>query len=419
MSNKLDLREEVDFYNKKHGRETEGEVGYRHFLNAVYLNPGWLRRLPAYKEQQRKQELNQDRPKQTTSAQDDALRNEWLAAVNQKRKRDAESSTYGVPLTPLEIGAAPGMVSPESALVQAKVWFEERTKSAAAAREQEVQRTVREQQIEDARINKILHSPMPKNDPIWSKYARVVEHLTDESLDTLQQQSVEDLRRQIEAAKNVAALEVSDVMTGVVTPGEWAKAHDFITANFLNPTQPSSWGIAIGVLVEHKVIRKRQTPTVVVIPDPQLPVVEDRPVTETRPQGRAAQEAQRLADTLREIRAKLGEYLEEIESHDSVNPAEDVVVFNLYDSLLGKEITRDAVRKAYFYAALKIRGSRPSGFTDDEIEAWATDQTAMNQVSAAEYKRQMTLYGDVRLHRVPDPTNALLKELVQNTARKG
>ena len=35
-------------------------------------------------------------------------RNEWLAAVNQKRKRDAESSTYGVPLAPLEIGAAPG-----------------------------------------------------------------------------------------------------------------------------------------------------------------------------------------------------------------------------------------------------------------------------------------------------------------------
>jgi hypothetical protein len=77
------------------------------------------------------------------------------------------------------------------------------------------------------------------------------------------------------------------------------------------------------------------------------------------------------------------------------------------------------VRKAFFYAALKIRGQRPSGFGDDEIESWATDQPAMHQVSAEEYRRQMSLYGDVSLSRVPSKETALLEQIAKNTARKG
>lgn len=82
-----------------------------------------------------------------------------------------------------------------------------------------------------------------------------------------------------------------------------------------------------------------------------------------------------------------------------------IVLFKTYDSMMGKPISRDAVRKAYFYATPKIKGQRPSGFADDEIESWATDATAMLQVSAEEYKRQIEKYGDVSLSRLPNETN--------------
>jgi hypothetical protein len=408
-----DVRAEIDRYLVRHGME----VNTRNRANVAQGVKKWRDGYRAFKADELKAAAA-PKPIARSSAQDEADVAEWLSAINKKRKQDADRLDTGVGQAPLEIGFGPGQVSFGSAVEAAKIWREQRQQAVNAAREQEVVRAASEQQAEDARVHKLLHEP--DTSAIYEKYRHAVQPLSLANLETYSQHwTVDELRRQAEAARNIAALEVANVMTGEVTNEEWRMASDWIDANNLDPTFASSWGIAITVLVEDRVIRKRDVPKIKIIPDPERKIVPERPAEERLPQGRAAQEAQRLADTLREIRQTLGSYLTEIEIHDSVNPAEDAVVFNLYDSLLGREITRDAVRKAFFYAALKIRGSRPSGFRDSEIETWATDQPAMHQVSASEYKRQMAMFGDVRVSRVPDPTASLLKEIVKNTARTG
>ena len=201
------------------------------------------------------------------------------------------------------------------------------------------------------------------------------------------------------------------------TPDEAARIDAFVKANNLDFTSPS-YEAAFQVLVAEKIIRREPVawPKLQAV-KPELPEFVERPPAVTQPQGRAAEQAQREADTLADIRGMFKDYLDEIEQNDiTVEPG---VLFNAYDELLKNRIPidRSTVRKAIFYSWLR-QGRKPAGFSDDEIESF-NDQGAMQQVSAEEYKRQMKLYGDVRLSRVPSRETALLEQIVKNTTRKG
>jgi hypothetical protein len=153
------------------------------------------------------------------------------------------------------------------------------------------------------------------------------------------------------------------------------------------------------------------------VPEGKVPEAIERPVQESQPMGRAAEQAQRESDTLRDIRGTFGDYLTEVDQSQA-EPVAAPILFHAYDRMLQTRatVTRESVRKHLFQSALQF-GKKLNGFTDDEIESF-TDQSAMHQVSAAEYKRQMAMYGDVRLSRVPSKETSLLEQIVKNTTRK-
>jgi hypothetical protein len=246
MSTTQEVLSEIDLYLRKHRKEVNDAERAR-------AAQGVKRWRDAYK--QAKAEALKvaaaPKPEVMMSASDDLLVADWISSVNKKRVRDAERSRSGVPLAPLEIGMAPGMISPSSALEQARVWWSERVKSTAAAREAEATRVTNEQQAEQARAYKLTHEPRPASDKVWSKYRDASQPLTRAALETYSQNwNFDELRRQAEAARNIAQLEIADYMTGEVSQHEWQLATDFINTNNLDPTFASSWGLAISYLVE-------------------------------------------------------------------------------------------------------------------------------------------------------------------------
>lgn len=406
-----DLLEVVREYLQRVGREdTE-----RNRLNAIYTNPNWMKRWPAYKAAQKKAAMNAPRQKPTTKPEDQALVEQWLAMRNEQIKKYNESLTTGIGLPKLEIGYANFQITFEKALYEAREWF--------SSRQQEYDDTVtaagraRVQYIEseNQRANNLIHRPIDQNDPIYLKYKIRLTPLTDQQLDDYSKWPVDDLRKGIEFTKSQAALNIN--LNGPLTEHEWACVTRFVQTNNLDPMGVENFETAALLLAEHNVIRRKDLgPVTVDIEPPKLPEPIARPVVEPEPQGRAAEQSRRERDTIRDCRKVLNEYLIEIEQGDE--PVPDGVVFAAYDSLLKTRtpIDRRSVRKAVFYATLKT-GRKPSGYLDDEIESFI-DQTEMQQVSAEEYKRQMALYGDVRLGRVPSKENALLEQIVKNTTRK-
>lgn len=412
----VDLLDLVDAYLRRTGRE----VNERNRLNAIYTNGSWAKRWPAYKAAQAKKKLHAERPKQTIPQQDTALVAEWLEFENKRRTEFNATLTSGVGLPKLEIGFANGQISFDNALFAARQWFKEKEE----AYEDSVNANLVAKQhfinAENKRANKILHQPYPA-DGIGRKFLDrydvgiITEELAAAYVrDYIDIENGPQLLRDLQRTqRDIAAMNLGTTFSD----DEARRIDAFVKANNLDFLAPS-YEAAFQALVAEGVIRRapmswpESTAT-----KPELPEVKATTPVEARPQGRAAEQAQREKDTLRDIRATLKDYIEEVEQNDQ--PVPDQVVFNAYDELLKNRIPidRSTVRKAIFYSWLR-QGRKPAGFSDDEIESF-TDRNAMQQVSAEEYKRQMALYGDVRLSRVPNKETALLEQIVKNTTRKG
>ena len=78
-----DLMEVVDAYLVRTGRA----IDERNRLNAIYTNPRWQKLYPAWKEKQKQLKQQETRPRQVTSAQSQAIVNEWLDFEKQTETR--------------------------------------------------------------------------------------------------------------------------------------------------------------------------------------------------------------------------------------------------------------------------------------------------------------------------------------------
>ena len=408
-----DLLEVVREYLQRVGREdTE-----RNRLNAIYTNPNWMKRWPTYKAAQKKAAMNAPRQKPTTKPEDQALVDQWLAMRNEQIKAYNESLTTGIGLPKLELGYANFQITPEKALYEAREWFEERQQeyddtvtAAGRARVQYIQ-------ADNDRANKLLHQPIDLNDPIYLKYRVRLTPLTDQQLDDYAKWPVDDLQRGIAFTKSQAALTID--LNGALSEHEWACVIRFVQTNGLDPMAQENYETAALILTEHNVIRRKELgPVTVNIEPPKLPEPVIRPV-ETQPMSRAQEQMQRENDLIAEIKAKFGEYATEISDNDSV-PLENTVLLEAYSELMKNraELSRENVRKALFYAILKIRGQRPahSAFTNEEVDGFNSGD--MSDVSSEELKRQLTKWGDFKRSRMPDETIGLLKQLVAQQGRK-
>lgn len=410
-----DLLEVVDEYLRRTGRE----IDERNRLNAIYGNPGWLKRWPAYKAAQKKAAMNAPRQKPTTKPEDQALVEQWLAMRNEQIRAYNESLTTGVGLPKLEIGYANFQITFEKALYEAREWFESRQQeyddtvtAAGRARQQFLQ-------AENERANKLLHQPIDPNDPIYLKYKIRLTPISDAQLDDYAKWPVADLQQAIDHVKYQAGLNIN--LNGALTEHEWACITRFVQTNGLDPMAQENYETAALILTEHNVIRRKALgPVTVYIEPPKLPTPVVRPVVETQPMSRAQEQLQRENELIAEIKMKFGEYATEISDNDSV-PLENAVLFEAYRELMEtrSELNRENVRRAIFYAILKIRGSRPahSAFTNEEVDGFA-EAGDMSDVSSEELKRQLTKWGDFKRSRMPNETNALLKQLVAQLGRK-
>lgn len=377
------------------------------------------------------------KPEIKTTASDDALIEEWRTEVNKTRAANNARLQYGVGEHMLEIGYGNGKLSPQSALSQAQFWFAEKRQAYDDAVVADAKAFQEYGRAEEQRAVAILREPYPATG-IGRKHLEAydVVPMTDETLAYYAEHyTPQDLMNTKIVQRNMAAATLGTTFT----PDEEVRLDAFLLANQLDIVE-GSYIAAFKVLVEEQVIRRKPIawsgPSII---EPKLPEVVERSAPESQHQGRAAEFAQREADTLRDIRMSLGEYLTEIEQHDSCGPVndnthlseeeykakvlQDTVIFKLYEDLMGdgvatfqKPITRESVRKSYFYATLAVKGQRASGFTDDEVNAWYGD-SELHNLSAEETKRQLAKYGNVSLSRV-DKTQELLKDLVSKLGRK-
>jgi hypothetical protein len=396
---------------------TNRKINERNRLMVIGTNPAWRSRYKAWKEVQKQKALNATRPVPTTSAQDQAVVKEWLDGENSRRRAHNDQLTTGVGLPMLELGYSAGMITFENALFAAREAHAEKVQAYDDALVANTKAFIEYGRAEEQRAGDILTKPYPAKG-IGRKHLDNfdVVPMTDE---TLAYYAEHYTPVDLMATKNVQRNLAASSLGTTFSPAEESRLDAFLLANQLDIIE-GCYVAAFKVLCDEKVIRRTpMSVQPVTIPEPKLPTVTERPVEASEPQGRAAQEAQRLADTLREIRSLFGEYLSEIEQHDAKNPAEDIVIFNAYDEMLKNriEITREQVRKHFFYAALKTRGERPSGFTDSEIDSWVAG-TETHNMSAAETKRQLEQYGNLSISRMPDKTQELLKTLVSKLGQK-
>jgi hypothetical protein len=420
MSNEqiVNVLDEIDFYLRKHGKELTRDNRARAAQGVKKWRDGYKDAMA--QESKKTQAANRvaRADAASTTPENEALALEWLAYTNEQRRQSNAAQTTGVGLPMLEIGYGNGQITMQNAVYAATLWFAERQEAADDAKFAAAKAYQQYNEAENARANAILHQPYPATGigrKFLDEYDVVV--LTDESANWYCEHFTPD---NLISTRNVQRNLAAASLDTKFLPEEIARIDAFMLANNLDIVE-GSFRAAFQVLVAENIIRR--TPTKMLEPtikDPVMPKVEQRRKVERQPQGRAAEQAQREADMLADIKAAFGDVVEDISNHDSV-PVEDAVLVAAYEELMRAraELSRENIRKAIFYAILKVRGQRPahSAFTNEEVDGWVYAAEA-NTISAEESRRQLALWGDVKLSRVPDKTNELLKELVVKLGRK-
>jgi len=410
---------EIDLYLKKHGKPITRDNRARAAQGVAKWRNGWK---DAMAEETKKSQAANRAAKANSSdvADDEAIGYAFIEQANREIDQRNAQRTSGAYEQPLVLGQN---ISIASAIEQGKLWWagveqDHDDKVTAAGRT-----LIEMEKAAHAHANRVMHQ-RDENDPIYLKYKHLLTPLTEEQAREINLLLVKDVVKGPREYKETIArcqFVAAEALCTTVLPEEWDRVYRWIQTFELDPWAEENWSNGFLVLRDHGIIR-RTLPPMPKIEAPQKPKADSRRqvAREKLPQGRAQEQMQREADMLADIKAVFGDVVEDISSHDSV-PVEDAVLVEAYSELMKAraELTRENIRKAIFYAILKVRGQRPahSAFTNEEVDGFVYAAEA-GKISAEETKRQLEKYGDVSTARVPDKTQALLQELVGKLGRK-